>query len=223
MPEQVLLDNDVALKVACYFLVIETVTVTTFDATPPAMLGVARFVIQGKPDRASNIADVPRAKAAFKQLLGAATLLEPDDEELAMAADLEEEASRHNLELDGGESQLLAILVRRGCRLLITGDKRAIAAMAVVAPALAAGRIGCLEQLMAHLVNVLGVDVVRPLVCGEPLVDRAITACFACASGSVAREEALAGLASYIGHLDRSAPNILMLGFDVVDDPGQLG
>ena len=80
MPEQVLLDNDVALKVACYYLVGEMVDVTTLDDTPAAMLGVARFVIQGRLNRASNVADVERAKAAFGKLLAAVTLLEPDDE-----------------------------------------------------------------------------------------------------------------------------------------------
>ena len=215
MPEQVLLDNDVALKVACYSLVDEMIAVTTFDQTSPAMLGVGRFVIRGRLGRAANIADVPRAKAALEQLLKAVTLLEPDDEELAVAADLEVEASRRALELDGGESQLLAILATRECRLLITGDKRAIAAMALVAPLLAANRIGCLEQLMAQLVVTSGVDFVRPLVCGEPRVDRAITSCFGCSGGQVDRKDVLAGLSSYISHLDRSAPGMLVLEFGV--------
>lgn len=223
MPEQVLLDNDVALKIACYSLVTEMAAVTTVDHTPPAMLGVGKFVIRGRLDRASNIADVPRAKAAFEQLLKVVTLLEPNDEELAMAADLEAEANRRDLELDGGESQLLAVLARRGCRLLITGDKRAIASVALVAPELAANRIGCIEQLMAHLVDATGIDIVRPLVCGEPSVDRAISICFACSRGVVAREGVLAGLTSYICHLDRSAPGVLVRDFNVAATGGRSG
>jgi hypothetical protein len=220
MPEQVLLDNDVALKVACYSLVAEMIAGTTVEDTPPAMLGVGRFVIRGRLDRASNVANVARAKEALEQLLQAITLLEPDDEELAVAADLEAEASRRNLELDGGESQLLAILAKRACRLLITGDKRAIAAMAQVAPKLAASRIGCLEQLMALLMDTAGLAAVRPLVCGEPLVDRALTACFACSRDSVERDDVVEALSSYIGHVDRSAPDVLMRGFgSVVADP----
>ncbi len=214
MPEQVLLDNDVALKVACYYLVGEMVDVTTLDDTPAAMLGVARFVIQGRLNRASNVADVERAKAAFGKLLAAVTLLEPDDEELAAAADLEADANRRNLELDGGESQLLAILARRGCRRLITGDKRAIMAMAVVAPDLAAKRICCLEQLMIQLLTLFGVEVIRPAVCGEPNVDRALTSCFGCSSTDIGGSDVLAGLNSYIGHLDRSAPGVLAAQFD---------
>jgi len=213
MPDQVLLDNDVALKVACYSLVDETLVVTTIGDVPPGILGVGRFVIRGRLDRGSNIADVPRAKAAFERLLGRVELLEPDDDELAMAADLEAEASRRDLELDGGESQLLALLLKRGCRVLVTGDKRAIVAMAIVAAGIAADKIACLEQQMAMIVDVAGVDSVRSRVCAEPLIDRAVTSCFACTQDRAGYDDIAAGLSSYVGHLDRSAPGMLMHAF----------
>lgn len=216
MPERVLLDNDVVLKAAAYALADETVAATNIDDTPPAMLGVGRFVIRNRLTRASNIADVSRATEAFGQMLAAMTLVEPDDDEMAAAADLEAEAIRQDLELDGGESQLLAILANRACSLLVTGDKRAIAAMAIVAAAEAGGRVACLEQLIAHIVARSGTPFVQPRVCAEPKVDRAITSCFACSSPvrpDVA--DVLAGLASYIGHLDRSAPGLLLPGHDL--------
>lgn len=213
MPEQALLDNDVALKVACYSLTDETLAITTANDTPPGMLGVGRFVIRGRLDRASNVADPARARAALERLLDAVELVEPSDGELAMAAELEAEARRRDLELDSGESQLLAIIAKRNLHVLITGDKRAIAAMAVVAPAIAGHRVVCLEQLMALIVDVAGVDAVRPRVCIEPRVDRAVTACFGCAREAVSRDDVAAGLSSYIGHLDKSAPGVLMLTF----------
>lgn len=145
MPEQILLDNDVALKIVSYALVHEMVAAISTDSAPIAMLRVGRFVVRGKLDRASKISDVGRAKAAFEQLLTAVVLLEPDDDELKMAADLEAQAIQKNLELDGGESQLLAIVARRACRLLLTGDKRAIAAMATIALKLVNNRVACLE------------------------------------------------------------------------------
>lgn len=216
MPERVLLDNDVVLKVACYALVGETLAAVTIDDIPPAMLGVGRFVVRGRLAKASNIADRARATAAFERMLAAMTLAEPDDAELASAADLEAEAIRRDLELDGGESQLLAILANRACRLLITGDKRAIAAMAIVAPAQAGSRVACLEQLISHLVAVQGARAVRPRVCAEPGVDRAVTGCFACASPDPPGDaDVLAGLASYIRHLDRTAPGVLLAGDDL--------
>lgn len=213
MPERVLLDNDVVLKAACYALGGETVAATTIEKTPPAMLGVGRFVTRSRLSRASNIADVVRATQMFEHMLAAMTLVEPDDDEMAMAADLEAEAIRQDLELDGGESQLLAILAKRACSLLVTGDKRAIAAMADVAAAVAGGRVACLEQLITHIVATNGTQSVRLLVCAEPNVDRAITNCFACSSRKAPEvADVLAGLASYIEHLDRSAPGVLIPG-----------
>lgn len=217
MPEHVLVDNDVVLKTACYALVDETIAATTVAGVPPAMLGVGRFVIRGRLTRAADIADPARASAAFARMLAAMTLVEPDDAELATAADLEAEANRLDLELDGGESQLLAILANRACSLLVTGDKRAIAAMAVVAAGMAAGRIACLEQLVAHVVAGNGAAAVRAGVCAEPQVDRAITACFGCAMASApSDEDVIAGLTSYSAHLDRSAPGVLLSGADLM-------
>ncbi len=216
MPERVLLDNDVVLKAASYALADEAVAATTINDVAPAMLGVGRFVIRNRLSRASNIADVPRAAEAFEQMLAAMTLVEPDDDEMAAAADLEAEAIRRDLELDGGESQLLAILANRACSLLITGDKRAIAAMAIVAAAVAGGRVACLEQLVAHVVATSGTPSVQPRICAEPNVDRAITNCFACSCPETPDvADVLAGLASYIGHLDRSAPGVLVPGHDL--------
>lgn len=216
MPERVLLDNDVVLKVACYALVEETVAAATVDDIPPAMLGVGRFVVRGRLARAPNIADRARATAAFERMLEAMSLAEPDDAEMAAAADLEAEANRRDLELDGGESQLLAMLANRACKLLVTGDKRAIAAMAIVAAAQAGSRVACLEQLIAHVVSASGTSAVRPRICAEPKVDRAVTGCFACSSpAALDYADVMDGLASYIGHLDRSAPGVLVPGNDL--------
>lgn len=214
MPERVLLDNDVVLKVACYALVDEAVAAATIDDIPPAMLGVGRFVVRGRLARATNIADRARATAAFERMLAAMSLVEPDDAEMAAAADLEAEANRLDLELDGGESQLLAILANRACKLLITGDKRAIAAMAIVG--VAGGRVACLEQLMAHIVTGTGTAVTRARICAEAQVDRAITDCFGCSTAAPPRDEdVLDGLASYSAHLDRTAPGVLIPGTDL--------
>ncbi|MBS0504227.1 MAG: hypothetical protein JSS55_10585 [Proteobacteria bacterium] len=216
MPERVLLDNDVVLKVACYALADETVAATTIDDIPPAMLGVGRFVVRGRLARAPNIADRTRATAAFELMLSGMSLIEPDDAEMAAAADLEAEANRRDLELDGGESQLLAMLANRACKLLITGDKRAIAAMAIVAFGIAGSRIACLEQLMSHIVTGIGAAATRSRVCAEAQVDRAITACFGCSTAATLRDEdVLEGLASYAAHIDRTAPGVLLPGTDL--------
>ncbi len=216
MPERVLVDNDVALKISCYDLVDEMVDATTVAEVAPAMLGVGRFVIRSRLAKARNIADAAKAIDAFERLLAAIRAIEPDEAELSLAADLEAEASRHDLDLDGGESQLLAVLARRGCDLLLTGDKRAISAIAATAAAIAASRIACLEQLICQLVGMVGTQAVRPGVCAEPRVDRAITACFACSRAAPpGDDEVVAGLTSYVRHLDDVAPGVLLPGADL--------
>jgi hypothetical protein len=216
MAERVLMDNDVVLKAACYALGDEVLSATTLERVPPAMLGVGRFVIRSRLTRASNIADSGRATIAFERMIATMLLVEPDEDELAAAADLEAEAIHRDLELDGGESQLLAILAKRACSLLITGDKRAIAAMAVVATADVGSRIACLEQLIAHVATANDFPSVRTRICAEPKVDRAITSCFACSSPNTPdTADVLTGLASYASHLDRSAPGVLIRGNDL--------
>jgi hypothetical protein len=215
MPEPVLLDNDAALKIACYSLVEQMLTAITKDGSLAAILGVGKFVIQGRLAKADNIADRQQAAQAFERFLEAASLVEPDEAELAVAAELEAEANKLNLELDGGESQLLAILVNRSCRLLITGDKRAIIAMASIGLSQTAGRVACLEQLMSQIVRLVGETLVRERVCAEPRIDRALTICCGCAGGQPSEGAILEGLASYIGWLGRSAPGILADGTDL--------
>ncbi len=210
MPERILLDNDAALKIACYSLVDEMLVATTVDQVPPAILGVGRFVIGGRLARACNLTDGKRAIAAFARMLESVSLVEPTDAELEIAADFEAEANRRNLDLDGGESQLLAILTSRGCRLLITGDKRAIIALAAVAPLEAKERVACLEQLILQIVKQVGADAVRLRVCEESSVDRAITICFSCSAKDPASADVEGGLASYIRHLDGKAPGVLI-------------
>ncbi|SKA31726.1 hypothetical protein [Consotaella salsifontis] len=210
MTERTLIDNDVALKAACYTLVEETVEVLTIDDVAPAMLGVGRFVIAKRIERAKYIMDRNRASAAFSRLLARVLMIEPDDTELSIAADLEAEANRRGLELDGGESQLLAVLANRSCSFLVTGDKRAIVAMSRVAAKEADSRIMCFEQLVACIVSAAGHDNVRVRVCGEPLADRAVTSCFGCSlSEAPDPQYVLDGLASYSRHLNGEAPGVL--------------
>ena len=118
MPERVLIDNDVLLKISCYTLVDEAVAATTVANVPPAMLGVGRFVVRSRLTRARNLTNAARASAAFERLLKAVSIVEPNEAEVTLAADLEAEANRRELDLDSGESQLLAILILRACRLL---------------------------------------------------------------------------------------------------------
>ena len=217
MPERVLVDNDVILKAAAYSLTSELLFVTNVEGHPPSFLGVAQFVTRKRLVQGANLRNREAAQAALEHLLASAGVVEPNDNELQLAADFEEEANRQNLELDGGESQLLAVLINRNCNLLVTGDKRAIRAISAVARTTTEKRIACLEQLMTSVLKVASFSSVRQRVCDEPEVDRTMTICFSCFDGSfdIDRRKALDGLASYIRHLEGAAPGVLFEGEDL--------
>lgn len=216
MTEGVLIDNDVIIKVSAYDLAAEILSTTEIENTPPAMLGVGRFVVQDRLSRGRWLVEPERARASFDRLLAKIILLEPNEAELSAAAELEAAATRLDLDLDGGESQLLAVLIARGSRLLLTGDKRAVRAIAQVAAADTEGRIASLEQLIAHLMRHSDLTELRARVCSEPGADRTLSICFGCnREAAPAIEEVRAGLSSYLRHLRGEAPGCLLVSDDL--------
>ncbi|MFN3514599.1 MAG: hypothetical protein ACK41C_16260 [Phenylobacterium sp.] len=139
-------------------------------------------------------------------------MLEPDNTELALAADFEANARERGLELDVGESQLLAIVINRAFCLMITGDKRAIRAIAGVCPQEVEKRIACLEQLIGQIVQTTGLPNVRAKVCAEPLTDQAMSICFGCKSGGADDGDVFEGLKSYIQDIQADAAGVLLPG-----------
>lgn len=211
----VVVDNDVVLKVACYSLHDEFIGSTTIGGAPPSLLSVGKYVVEGRIKRTHRLVDRDRALASFEAILAQASMIEPDDTELALAADFEAAARECGLELDTGESQLLAITISRACCLLLTGDKRAIRAIAAVCPAKVAERIACLEQLIAQIVQTAGLARVQAKVCSEPQTDQALSICFGCSSGGVDDDNVFAGLKSYIENLQEDAAGVLLPGGDL--------
>ncbi len=215
MPD-VLVDNDVVLKSCCYGIdepLLEFLD--DVDATP-LVLAVAKYVIEGRIRRDRSLVDRERARASFARSFGRLLEVEPTVAELTMAAEFEAAAQALNLELDGGESQLLAMLIERRLPLLLTGDKRAIVAIERIAgDALPEPCIACLEQVMAMLLGRIGLARLRERVCAEPGVDRALTSCFACRSTVVEATSVGDGLRSYVGHLRKSSSRILLEADDL--------
>lgn len=203
----VLLDNDVVWKLCCFRC--EDV-LSRLGTAPPAMLNVGKYTLRDKVRRTTRVRDRQRVVAALEGALATLSMLQPDAAELALATDLEDAAARLSLDFDSGESQLLAELITRSWPLLITGDKRAIAAIDKVLPGRADGRIACLEQLMATIISLKDVGEVRAGVCGEPAVDRALTNCFACASQTFDVASLAAGLTSYIDDVRRTSGRTLI-------------
>lgn len=206
-------DNDVLLKSACYGLAVR------FWAPSEniGVLGAARFVLTDAVSRGSRVRDKAAAGEALAELFGRATVLEPSDDELGAAAELEQLAQRAGVELDAGESQLAAMVAGRTIELLDTGDKRAVRGLEALIEtsrlcAQLCGRVRCFEQLLLYTLSAVAdeFDAISRRVCAEPDVDKTASICFSCYSGGGADLNSVrAALESYVASLRRDAPRIL--------------
>lgn len=213
MAEACLIDNDVLLKVCAYDLVDEFLEL--FASLTLLILPTAPYVVESVIKRTGRIKDKARAGANLRHLVAAAAIVEPSADEIKSAAELEEQAHKGSLDLDGGESILFALLSNNQAQLLLTGDKRAIAALEQVSPSLSkpasvAGKIAGLEQVISMLIQRKSPQEIATKACSEPDVDKAIAICFRCSSGQFEPSSTMEGLASYIGDLRKAAPTLLI-------------
>ena len=212
MTERVLFDVDVAWKVCAYGAAKSFLRATGAEPTPACMLAVTPFVLRSLTERRRGLDSA--LDRQVDHLISNASILNPTPEETAFAEELEERAARLALEFDVGESQLLSVLVHRNAELLLTGDKRAIHAMHILAVSDIDGRIAALEQVIATMIGADGLSPLRDNVCANPRVDRAITTCFACASPSVTAGDVNVALSSYVRSLRAESGTLLYHALD---------
>lgn len=220
MANSVLMDNDVVLKTCCYGVVDEVLDCLIGRTRTVHVLGAIQYVLSNAIAKKKNILDKKTAAERLAKILGMVEHLEPDEDELLLAVEFETAAQSRDLELDAGESQLLAVLIRRSATLLLTGDKRAIKAIEPVVDAsghiqFTEQRVACLEQVVLALVNRHGAELVHQRVCMEAAVDKTLSICFACTSGRCNPESILEGLSSYINSLRCDAPRTLVASNDL--------
>jgi hypothetical protein len=216
VPEAILLDNDVVLKVCAYRCHEQLMATLTAEEQPPAMLRLGRYALRSRLSKPGRIADREGAASIFEGLVERFIQIDPSPTEIGLATELEERAVSMGLEFDTGESQLVAVLLLREAPLLVTGDKRAIAALSAMHLTGAERRISCLEQLFAMLLAKHPLEPLRRGVCAEREADKAITACFACSGETTAIDDVVAGLASYIRHLRSTTGDILVEDADLL-------
>jgi hypothetical protein len=204
-------DNDVLLKAIQYGLEDYFWLEKDFG-----ILGAAPYVVGGRLKKEHD----PESKLEkLDELIAEVEDLEPDAGELELAAEIERRAGDLNLELDGGESQLAAIAIRRGIAVFETGDKRAIAGLERMADEIdelvaLGGRVRCLEQI-AHRISSdeAAFPVIAAAICARPATDRSLSTCFSCYSGGGAsQKQVLEALESYIGSLRQAAQRMLEAG-----------
>jgi hypothetical protein len=210
-----LVDNDILLKGACYRL-LATLVAMKCGTGRVGYLAAARFVLSKKIGRGNLRGNAAEAEAELLNFLAEHEAIETTAEEQALAATLETAAQSLPVNLDTGESQLLAVLVLRTLPGLLTGDKRAIIAIerlldATAGLSEAAGKVTCLEQLVK--LAILGGDPIatRTAICKEPEVDLTLSICFSCFSPDVTTASILEGIDSYVSDLRRKAPRALTI------------
>jgi hypothetical protein len=203
-------DNDIILKAVTYGLSREY-----WGGERIAVLGAARYVVAGRLKREPP-GEPNRASAELAALLALCDELEPNDEEVELASQLETASARAGLALDAGESQLAAISVFRAMAVLETGDKRAIESLEKLLGHVSeltalSGKVCCLEQIVRRLVEAPGdYERLSAAICAEPQADKALAICFSCSVAQPAdRATAIAGLESYIGSVRDKAPTLL--------------
>jgi hypothetical protein len=208
-------DNDLILKSVSYGLA--EAFWPDGGAGSIGILGAARYVVGHEIDRASLNRDTDAAHSDLAELLARCEELEPTEEEVSLATDIELCGQEQGLALDNGESQLAAIVVTRDLPLLETGDKRAIAGLEEARchlPALGdlQGRVRCLEQIARRAID--DEDAFGRFstgVCAESGVDRSLSICFGCFGGSPAnRATVLEALDQYIREVRRDASEMLV-------------
>ncbi len=198
---------------ACRYLLVADVLAALAPLGQPAVLGSARFVLRNRLRRIAG--DGPEVMAQLDALLCSTTAVEPDEAEILLAADLQEEAQLRGLAMDAGEGLLLAVLVLRPAACLVTGDKRAIAAAEALVPTLPlgsglTGKLLCLEHVVLAVMDSLGHDVLRARICEAPEADKALANCFGCGAGIRDGNKTRMGLHSYAADVLAGAPTLLM-------------
>ncbi|WP_147407785.1 hypothetical protein [Rhodopseudomonas palustris] len=213
MSEGIYLDNDIVLKVCVYLAASEFLHTTFASGAPPAILAVARYTLRSIFSRKAKYS--PEAREMLERILSAVRALEPTEEEIEAAADLEERATAIGLEFDTGESQLVSMAFRREALALLTGDKRAIRALSKIEPSSARHRIVCLEQVASQIITTFGLQPLRNNVCSSPQCDRAISICFQCNSPEIEIDTILCSLRSYTESLRGETAELLIPGNDL--------
>ncbi|MFA7587865.1 MAG: hypothetical protein WCY11_17005 [Novosphingobium sp.] len=185
MAEPVAVDTDVLLKVAAYRMANEFVD-SIAGKGPPSILGLTH-IIAGKQlmRRRKQLRDVGRAVSELDTLLGICERLEPEDEEIRIAAEFAGMAQDRGLPLDPGEAQLAAIVASRALPLMVTGDKRAISALCQLVEdtpirEVFVGKLACFEQIISAVAGLIGEVAVRERICSEPEMDGAMRLACSC-------------------------------------------
>ncbi len=198
MGRPIFIDNDALLKLAQYGLLEEALRSLNCTPGDVRVLPTARYSLIPQKDRLRRCKDEASA-GRLEAFLMSVGVLDPSavdamlmDELIALPG------------VDVGEAQLFAAAATQSAALIVTGDKRALAALCsapTVANAVTAlsGRIVAVEMVFAMLTDG-DFSITQSRVRAKPEVDKALTAIFG-ASAPASLDSVREGLRSYQGHL----------------------
>ena len=200
------IDNDALLKLAQYGLLEEALRSLNCAQRDVRVLPTASYSLMPQKDRLRRCKDEASA-ARLETFLASVGQL---DAGLVDATLLDELIALPGV--DVGEAQLFAAAAAQSEVLIVTGDKRALAALCsapTVANAVTAlsGRIVALEIVFAMLTDG-DFAVTQSRVRAKPEVDKALTAIFG-VSVPASLDSVREGLHSYVGHLRANTGDLL--------------
>ena len=203
-----LADNDVLLSAAHWGLLDQVPTIAS--ATWANVAALSSLPPRVKKSDPKLFQDPAVAAAMVPFLSQCAPLPNPDSEVIAILQ------GRHDI--DVGEQLLLAAACNVPHAFVLTGDKRAIRALATLRaegllPQLS-GRLLCLEQWIWHVLSALGPGELVERFRRCPDRNQAVRAVLG-RVGQKSAEEIREGLASYISELDDDAPDLLVKEFGI--------
>lgn len=208
MTRRLLVDNDALLKLARYGLLDALVTMSGVDVRDIRVLATAKYSLLSAKNRMLRCNDEDGANR-LEEFLTRSDPLSPVDTDANLLDALSAIPS-----IDAGEALLLAAGASDYETLVITGDKRALAALcadssiAQVADALA-GRVVTLEVIFWQLVN-KDFSHTQSCVRSKPDVDKAISNVFG-VSAPATIDSVREALASYINHLQGVTGGLLLV------------
>ena len=211
----ILIDNDVLLKVTGFEI---SGCIERLLHRPHVSLGIlssAKFVVRSRLERKSD--SDPNLYQAWDDLYAISLEISPDNTEIQLAAEIEEVAMLENVDLDVGESLLLAVLFNRDARVVITGDKRAIVAVRRIFHEIELKRncIASFEQLVMRILLIESFQSLRTRICRRQRVDRTMSICFSCSSTHTTQSATQNALRSYISDIRLSCMEGLIEGEDL--------
>jgi hypothetical protein len=200
---RLLMDNDALLKAAHWGLldIVPSLVVSTWGETAC----LPTFPPRVRRAEPKLFSDASVAKALEMRLAMTAPLPEPDVSVLSV---LQSEPG-----IDAGELLLFGALAATPAALLLTGDKRALRAVALTdVQARFQNRVVCVEQLMSHALDKLGVVAIVEQVRRWTPRDQTALAIFG-RQGGKSEADLREGLASYLRSIDKETNGLLVRNF----------